>query len=252
MSAFSGMPGAAAGAVVGVIRLLLILLAVAFGLAVCALAGVLGRAWLARMAVRWNRVIVKLLGVRSRYRGAALADGALLLSNHISWLDTLLFGARWPVVFLAKSEIAHWPVLGWLARCAGTLFIKRGQGAPKAARDIGRVLQQARSVVLFPEGRTTDGRGVIRFQPRLIQAAIDTGAPVQAAAVRYFDRAGQPVTRHSFAINTLLRGVWNTVSGPAIIAEITLFEPLAPVDDRQTLAHRAEQSVRARVECGGG
>lgn len=254
-------------AIVGAFRLLLILLTLLFGLAVCAaagrdgagaFAGDSGRARFNRVAMRWNRVMVKLLGVRCRYRGAGIATvdaapapahgrGALLVSNHISWLDTLVFGARWPVLFLAKSEVAAWPALGWLARRAGTLFIARGHGAEQATRDIGDALRRGRSVVLFAEGRTTDGRGVKRFQPRLLQAALDAGAPVQAAALRYTDRRGRTVTRHSFAVTTLIRGVWRAVAGPPITAEITLFAPLPPAD-RQTLARQAEQSVRTQIQ----
>jgi len=205
------------GAIVGAFRLLLILLTLLFGLAVCAaagrdgagaFAGDSGRARFNRVAMRWNRVMVALLGVRCQYRGAGIATvdatpapahgrGALLVSNHISWLDTLVFGARWPVLFLAKSEVAAWPALGWLARRAGTLFIARGHGAEQATRDIGDALRRGRSVVLFAEGRTTDGRGVKRFQPRLLQAALDAGAPVQAAALRYTDRRGRTVTPQS-------------------------------------------------------
>ena len=267
VAATAGATVAAGRAIVGAFRLLLILLTLLFGLAVCAaagrdgvgaFAGDSGRARFNRVAMRWNRVMVALLGVRCRYRGAGIATvdaapapahgrGALLVSNHISWLDTLVFGARWPVLFLAKSEVAAWPALGWLARRAGTLFIARGHGAEQATRDIGDALRRGRSVVLFAEGRTTDGRGVKRFQPRLLQAALDAGAPVQAAALRYTDRRGRTVTRHSFAVTTLIRGVWRAVAGPPITAEITLFAPLPPAD-RQTLARQAEQSVRTQIQ----
>lgn len=239
------------GALVGVWRLLLAALAVAFGVLACGFSGVLGRARFAKLAMRWHHLTARALGVHSRCRGAALADGVLLLSNHISWSDILVLGARWPVTFLGNSEIARWPVLGWVISRAGTLFIERGKGADKAVREIGAALGQRSTIVLFPEGTTTDGRSVIRFQPRLIQAAIDAGAPVQPVALRYFDHAGARVVRHSFAGNiALMHSVWKTVSGPAIIAEITLFEPLPPEAGRQELANRAESLVRELVESG--
>ncbi len=237
------------GIVVGALRLPLVLLVVLLGAVICGFSGVLSRRRFSRLAMGWHAAIVALLGVQNRYRGAALAEGALVLSNHISWLDILLFGARWPVVFLGNREIARWPVLGWVIARAGTLFIERGKGAQKALTDIGAALKRRHTVVLFPEGRTTDGRAVLRFQPRLIQAAIDAGAPVQPAAVRYFDAAGNRVARHSFAGSaTLPRSVWKTVSGPPIIAEITLFAPLPPGDERHALARRAEDAVRSVLE----
>ena len=237
--------------VVGAVRLLLTALAIAVGAAVCAFAGVLGRGTFDKVAMNWHALNLRFLGVRARYRGADLAAGALLLSNHISWLDTLVFGARWPVTFLGNSKIADWPVLGWVIRSAGTLLIERGKGARKAVVDIGGALKRGRNVILFPEGRTTDGLSVLRFQPRLIQAAIDTGAPIQPAAVRYFDAAGRRVVHHTFAGNvTLLQSAWRTVRGPRITAEITLFETLPPGDERQALTGRAEQLVRGLVESG--
>ena len=238
-------------ALIGVVRLALALLAVVAGAVLCALAGALGCRLFGALAMRWQRLMLGALGVRSRARGT-LAPGALLLSNHISWLDTLLFGARWPVIFLARRDIARWPVLGWGVATAGTLFIERGSGAAQAITDIGAALRRGRNVALFPEGMTTDGRSVIRFQPRLLQAAIDAGAPVQPAAVRYVDAAGRRATHHSFAGDvTFAQSVWRTVSGPPLTADITLFAPLPPGDERQTLANQVEQQVKSWVESGG-
>lgn len=246
-----GAAGSVIGAMAGVVRLSLILLALAFGLGVCALhgVGIIGDARFDRIARSWCRAVIKLLGARCQYRGVDLASnrGALLVSNHISWLDTLLFRARWRVVFLAKSEIANWPAIGWLAKRAGTLFIEVGRGSEQATRDIAEALRRGHHVVLFAEGRTTDGRGVKRFQPRLLQAAIDAGAPVQPAALRYTDHRGATVTRHSFAVASLIRGIWRMVAGPSVTAEVTLFPPVAPAT-RDKMAREAEQQVRARVE----
>jgi len=170
-----------------------------------------------------------------------------LVSNHISWLDTLLFRARWRVVYLAKSEIADWPAIGRLAKRAGTLFIDVGRGSEQSTRDIADALRSRRNVVLFAEGRTTSGVTVKRFQPRLVQAAIDAGAPVQPAALRYLDRRGRTVTRHSFATASLIRGLWRLLAGPPVIAEVTLFPPLPPAN-RDAMARAAESSVRKVVE----
>jgi len=232
----------------GVVKLLLALLVLALGMLACACAGALTPAAFSKLSVRWNALAAACLDVRVRVVGAAPAEGALLLVNHISWLDPVVFGARWPVIFLANSEIAGWPVLGWVIRTSGVLFIERGRGAQQALLEIGAALRARRRVVLFPEGRTGDGRTVARFQPRLLQAALDAGAPLQPVALRYRDAAGARVTRHSFADATFLRSLWACMCGPAIIAEVRVFEPLPHTEERRELARRAEELVRAAVE----
>ena len=239
-------------AVSGAVRLLLVLLVIALGAVACGFAGVLSRSQFFRLVTLWHKIMLKCLGVGGRYRRAELAGGTLLISNHISWIDIMVFGAHWPVTFLANSEITRWPVLGWVFKRVGTLFIERGTGAKKAITEISAALKQGRNVILFPEGITTDGRSIIRFQPRLMQAAIDADAPLQPAAIRYFDTAGKRVAHQSFAGEiTLLQSAWKTVSGPRIIAEVTLFEPLAHDEKRQVLASRAEDLIRAVVESDG-
>ncbi|MGR3914233.1 MAG: 1-acyl-sn-glycerol-3-phosphate acyltransferase [Gammaproteobacteria bacterium] len=230
-----------------IVKLLLALLVLALGMLACACAGLLTPAAFSKLAVRWNALAAACLGVRVRVFGAPPAEGALLLANHISWLDPLVFGAQWPVIFLANSETARWPVLGWIIRTSGALFIERGRGAQRAVLEIGAALRARRRVVIFPEGRTGDGRTVARFQPRLLQAAVDTGAPLQPVALRYRDAAGARVTRHSFAGVTFLRSLWACMRGPGIIAEIRVFAPL-PHTERREMARRAEELVRAAVE----
>jgi 1-acyl-sn-glycerol-3-phosphate acyltransferase len=174
-----------------------------------------------------------------------------VLGNHISWLDISLVGGRWNVTFLGKSEIASWPVLGWIVRRAGTLFIERGRGAARAVLDIEAELKGGRSVVLFAEGTTTDGFSVRRFHSRLLQAALETASPVQPMAIRYFDAMGERTRIPSYAGEvTLLQSVWRTVSEPGVVAELTLFDPIPPEEERHLLARHAEGVVRSRVMQG--
>lgn len=243
--------GAPVRALIGASRFLLLLLAIAAGALLCLVGGLLSRRRFAKLARWWSILMLKLLGVAGRYRGAMRVGGALLLSNHISWLDGLVFGARWRVIFLGNHRLANWFVLGWMFKRAGMLFIERGKGAQQALGQLRAALQQGHTVVLFPEGKTTDGKTVLRFQPRLLQAAIAAPAPVQAAALRYLDTAGRRVVHCSFAGDVTLRqSVWRCLTGPKVVAEITLFAPLPPSTDRQALAQRAHRLVAAVVESG--
>lgn len=233
----------------GALRILLALIAIVAGVVICGFSGVLRRAVFISLVMRWHHVMSRIFGTTRIHRGATLEQGALLVCNHVSWLDILVLGASWRLIFLGNAGILRWPILGWIIKRAGTLFITRGQGAMQATLDICQVLQQGRNVLLFPEGKTTDGLSMMRLQPRLFQAAIDARVPLQPVAIRYFNAAGARVVHHSFAGDTtLLQSVWNTVRGPRICAEITLFAPLACSDHRQELAGQAEQLIRELVE----
>ena len=116
----------------------------------------------------------------------------LWVSNHVSWTDIPLLGMLTPLSFLSKAEVRQWPVAGWLAEKAGTLFIRRGGGDAQRLRvQIGEQLGEARPLLIFPEGTTTDGRGLRTFHGRLLAAAIDHGTPLQPVAIQYL-RQGAP------------------------------------------------------------
>lgn len=111
----------------------------------------------------------------------------LIVSNHLSYLDILLHAAAGPRIFVSKSEVRSWPLLGWLARCGGTIFIVRGSrsGATEAAIGIEYALRSGLTVVLFPEGTSTDGTTLLPFHPFLFEPAIEAESLITAAAVSY-------------------------------------------------------------------
>jgi 1-acyl-sn-glycerol-3-phosphate acyltransferase len=111
----------------------------------------------------------------------------MIVSNHLSYLDILAFGAITPCVFVAKQEVAGWPVLGFFARMAGTIFVNRAsrlQVADANAR-IESALKAGATVLLFAEGTSSDGRTVLPFRPALLEPMIRTQCPATPAAVSY-------------------------------------------------------------------
>ncbi|RMF12956.1 MAG: 1-acyl-sn-glycerol-3-phosphate acyltransferase [Gammaproteobacteria bacterium] len=135
----------------------------------------------------WLKGLLRVLDVRVHALGRLPeVESALIVANHISWLDIPVLGASRPLHFLSKIEVRQWPVIGWLAARAGTLFIRRGGGQVQAIRQaIQRQLSRGRTVVIFPEGTTTRGDDVRRFHPRLFQAAVDAGQPVIPVTLHY-------------------------------------------------------------------
>jgi 1-acyl-sn-glycerol-3-phosphate acyltransferase len=132
------------------------------------------------------RLAMTALGIRSQIEGQPPAHG-LLVSNHLSYLDIIIFGAALPCFVVAKAEVARWPFFGALGRASGALFLNRSSRASneKVAATIAERLTLPVPVLLFPEGTTGYGTSLLHFHPRFFEPAVVTGTPVTAAAVRY-------------------------------------------------------------------
>ena len=111
----------------------------------------------------------------------------LIVSNHLSHLDILLYAAVMPCIFVSKSEVLVWPMFGILARCGGTIFVERSRvhGVNHPAHQIVEALRRDIPVILFPEGTSTDGRAVLPFRSALFEPAIVTHSSIRSAAVAY-------------------------------------------------------------------
>lgn len=203
---------------------------------------------------RWSRRLLSIVRVRLRRVSVPkrLPERCLLVSNHVSWVDVMLINACHPATFVAKAEIARWPLLGLLARRIGTVFIERGarSAARRTNEHISDALASGVPVACFPEGSTTLGRSVLRFHGALFQPAIDAGAVVQPIALRYLDRSGR-VSESSAYVgdDSMIGSLWRLISHPPVIGELNF---LAAVDasgwDRRALAHSMHEQVTAALQ----
>ncbi|MGX5735262.1 lysophospholipid acyltransferase family protein [Bosea thiooxidans] len=127
------------------------------------------------LPIRFHRLVCRCLGIRSRVRGIPPPPGvgALIVANHVSWLDICVIGAEQRLCFVAKSEVAGWPVIGFLASLQRTLYIDRQRRAATAdvAATMGERLAAGDDVVLFAEGTTGDGTRLLPFRSSLLGAA---------------------------------------------------------------------------------
>jgi 1-acyl-sn-glycerol-3-phosphate acyltransferase len=187
----------------------------------------------------WMRRTLHILAVRVHVEGRLHDAPTLFVCNHISWLDIICLRAAFDVSFVSKDDVARWPVIGAMAARAGTIFLARGrQDATSLTADrMTWTLQQRRHILIFPEGTTTDGRGVRPFFPRLYQAAIRTRSPVQAVALRYPHTAGAHPRVPFLNDDDLAHHLWGLMAEDAIEAQITFCAPIpVPGQDRRTLA----------------
>ena len=139
------------------------------------------------------RAGLRRLNISVHARGAFPRHG-LLISNHLSYLDILVYSSLSPCVFVSKKEVRSWPIFGQMACMAGTVFIDRSRSAD--ARRVNSEMLEALSkgavVVLFPEGTSSDGSTVLPFRPALFEAAVEAGEPVTPAHLRYDVADGSP------------------------------------------------------------
>ncbi|AMO78702.1 lysophospholipid acyltransferase family protein [Pseudomonas citronellolis] len=197
----------------------------------------LTRWWLARLS--------RALPLRVKVYGELPREPALWVSNHVSWLDIPLLGALAPLTFLSKAEVRQWPLAGWLAEKAGTLFIRRGSGdGSRLGEQIAGALQLGRSTLIFPEGTTTDGRGLRNFHGRLLAGAIQAGVPLQPVALRYL-RDGEPDHLAPFiGDDDLLSHLLRLLRNDRGCVEIHLLAPLPSQGrDRAQLAQQAHAAI---------
>ncbi|HXH72945.1 MAG TPA: lysophospholipid acyltransferase family protein [Mariprofundaceae bacterium] len=181
-----------------------------------------------RLIAWWLADLCRIMHVRMCIRGKPVSEPALLVANHISWLDIPLLASAWQGRFLSKADVAEWPVIGWLLRRTGTLLIRRGarRGAEQAIDDISRTLQNSESVCLFPEGTTTNGDRVLRFHPRLFQAACRTAALVQPVMLRYPEAAGLSATVPFIGDDEFVSHLLQLLRQPEIEAELVFLPAL--------------------------
>lgn len=191
----------------------------------------------------WHRRFCNILNLDIRVHGTPAAGHALWISNHVSWLDIPVLGANFPVYFLSKAEVANWPIVGWLAGAAGTLFIKRGAGdSGQVTHQLAAHLHDGRNVLFFPEGTTTDGHRLKRFFHKLFAAATITQVPVQPVLICYRDEDDALHPHAPFVgDDEFLSHATDILKGGRITVDILIL-PLEPVNGRdpRTLARDIE------------
>ncbi len=220
----------------------------------------------ARTFPHWyHRQVCKIVGVRLIVDGEiAQSGGVLVVSNHVSWLDITVLSALAPVSFVAKKEVGTWPFVKWLAKLQRSVFVdreRRTQVGSKANEILDR-LETCDHMVLFAEGTSSDGNGVLPFRSALFAAAKPTnGEPkgsnvsVQTLALAYTKVYGLPLGRRGrpqvawYGDMDMASHAWRLLGLGPLDAEIKIGPPVPLNDfpDRKALARYAEEKVRNDV-----
>lgn len=192
------------------------------------------------------RTLCTLIGVKVRSRGFLPENKTyLIVANHVSWTDIIALASVAPMSFLAKSEVATWPLLGTLARLQGTVFIKRGdrQQLSLINAELARLLQDGTSLAVFPEGTSTHGVLRPRFNSSHFEAAQLADATIMPVAIFYADEAGQADVGW-YGDMTFLPHLWRLLKKNHVECHLH-FDEAIPVQgrDRKSLALESQERV---------
>ena len=194
---------------------------------------------------RWSAVCLRRLGIRYSLTGQIPMSG-MVVSNHLSYLDILVYGAAMPCVFVSKAEVRQWPLFGWLTTMAGTIYVDRTRRTDtrNANESIKRALQQDLRVMVFPEGTSTGGDRVLPFYPSLFEPAVANALPVTPAYLSYEVEGGTVTEDVAY---------WGTMTFfPHLLRLLRLREIRAAVhfsgspkvfEDRKTAAQETREQV---------
>jgi len=191
------------------------------------------------------------LNIAYKVEGRPATHG-LVVANHLSYIDVLVLSAEMPCFFVAKMEIGGWPFFGRAARSGGTIFVDRGSA--ESAKSVAEQMKERLMlsipvpVLLFPEGTSTDGSGVIRFHSRLIDPAASLGVPITAAAIRYTIHDGTPERELCWYGNeTFVNHLWKVLGVGGFEAVVQFGEPHV-YTDRRAAADATHDEISAMRE----
>jgi 1-acyl-sn-glycerol-3-phosphate acyltransferase len=213
------------------------------------------RRWSARL-LRWLGVRIKVFG---RYDGDPLVQdcgithgrtGRLVVSNHVSFLDIFALNSVMPSAFVAKAEIARWPVFGMIASSVDTVFIERGsrRSLLRTAEAMAKALTAGRNLLMFPEGTTSDGTGLKKLHGNLMEGAVRQQAEVIPVVLRYTTHGRVTTTPAYVGDVGLFECLWKVVTMDELTLEIHMLDPRTG-DDRHTLCREVSADMCSVIGC---
>jgi 1-acyl-sn-glycerol-3-phosphate acyltransferase len=194
----------------------------------------------------WSAGLLRCMGIELQVSGTVRTGAALVVANHVSWLDIAAIHSAAPHArFVSKADVLAWPLLGWLIKNAGTLFIERERkrDALRVVHAVADVMKAGETVAVFPEGTTGPGPELLPFHANLLQAAVATEVPVQPVVLRFVDRVAPFSSAVAFVGDTTLaQSLWSVACADGLKVQVHLLPAMATRHaDRRALAEHLRQ-----------
>jgi 1-acyl-sn-glycerol-3-phosphate acyltransferase len=192
------------------------------------------------------------MGMTINVRNQPPAGPFLMVSNHLSYVDTIVLGSQANCAFVAKSEIASWPIIGLICRTMDTIFIDRNlrKDIPRVRQQIDETMRRGLGVVLFAEGTSTNGQSVLPFKTSLLESAARNRLPVHYSSLEYLVPPGEPSADQSvcwWGDMTFPGHLFRLLQLPSFEASLVYgFEPIV-AGDRRVLAVKLWSAVSSQL-----
>lgn len=205
----------------------------------------------------WHKGVCAILGLKTEIKGTPVHGRQLIyISNHLSYLDIPVIGSCLRASFIAKEDIAHWPVIGFLATVQQTAFISRSSHkAKKVANALDQMVKDGKSLILFPEGTSSAGTSVLPFKSSLFSLAQPKDLPhpvaIQPFVLELLDVNDQPLTKESrdlyawYGDMDFAPHIWVFLKNKGATIRLTFLDVITPGDnqDRKELCKIVESQI---------
>lgn len=205
-----------------------------------------------RLIRAWSAGLIRVFGLRLRRVGVPVTGATLFVANHVSWIDIVVLHSQRMMGFVAKREISQWPLIGWLATRAETIYHWRGnqESLGGVLHEMLARLRNGRSIGVFPEGRTRDGRALGPFHARIFLAAVEASVPVQPVALRYGSGASAQTIVAFQPGEGFLGNFVRLLGEPSRVTDVVFLPSIAPGDaeGRRRIAEIARERIATALQ----
>jgi len=204
----------------------------------------------------WARACLRILGLKINLHGFSdvlRSNRYLLVCNHQSYLDVVIIASVFPTLFVAKTEVSRWPLLGWLAELGGSIFVDRedARSGVKCAYHVSRMLREGVNVQVFPEASTSDGATVMPFKGLFFASAIRSQTPALPLTIKFQSVNGRLMDAERLDLvcwygeMDFAPHFWKLLSIESAEVSLMINEPIKPVRDRRAkaLAQLARETI---------